>query len=109
MLAADLLSRPRAKLRPGHAADHQDQRQHDVDQMVGNGVQQGGECHGDQGQHHGGANHRGGWDPQQIDHDRDQDEAAADAHHRADKADDDADNDDRNHRQIDLGTLEPHF
>ena len=109
MLAADLLARPRAELRAGDAADHQDQRQHRIDQMVGDRVQHGGEHHGHQRQHHRGADHGRGRHPQQIDHDRDQDEAAADAHHRADEADDQADHDDRNDRQVDLGALEAHL
>ena len=109
MFAADFLAGAGAELRAGDAADHQDQRQHGIDQMVGGRVQDGCEHHGDQGEHHRGADHGRGRHPQQIDHDRDQDEAAADAHHRADEADDDSDRDYGNDRQVDLGALEPQF
>ena len=109
MFAADFLPGAGAELRAGDAADHQDQRQHGVDQMIGDRMQQGGEHHGDQGQHHRGADHGRGRHPQQIDHDRHQDEAAADAHHRADEADHEADDDDGDHRQVDLGALEAHL
>src|SRR6202451_4788323 len=103
MFAADLLTGPRAELRAGHSAGHQDQGQYRVDQMVGDRMQHGSEHHGDQRQHHRGADHGGGRHSQQVDHDRDQDEAAAYAHYRVDEADDQADSDDRDHRQIDLG------
>ena len=109
MFAADLLAGAGAELRAGHAAHHQDQRQHGVHQMVGDRVQHGGEHHGHQRQHHRSADHGRGRYPQQIDHDRDQDEAAADAHHRADKSDDQPDHNDRNDRQVDLGALEAHL
>ena len=109
MFAADLLAGAGAELRAGDAADHQDQRQHGVDQMIGDRMQHGGEHHGDQRQHHRGADHGRGRHPQQIDHQRHQDEAAADAHDRADEADHEADHDDGNHGEIDLGALEAHL
>ena len=46
-LAAHVLAGARAELRADHAADHQDQRQHRVDQMVGGGVHHGRRRHGD--------------------------------------------------------------
>ena len=109
MFAADLLAGAGAELGAGHAADHQDQRQHGIDQMVGRRMQQGGEHHGHQCQHHRGADHGRGRHPQHIDHQRHQDEAAADAHDRADEADDQADHDHGNHGQIDLRALEAHL
>src|SRR5205085_9982291 len=109
MFAADFLPETGAELRPGHAADHQNQRQHRIDQMVGNGMKHGGDDHGSQRQHHRSADHGRGRHPQQIDHGRDQDKAAADTHYRADEADDHADHDDRYDRQVNLGTLEAHL
>src|SRR6202011_1197272 len=98
-----------AELRTGHPADHQDQRQHGIDEVVGDRMQHGGEHHGDQGEHHRGADHGRGRHPQQIDHDRDQDKATADAHHGADESDHHADDDDWNHRKVNLGALEAHL
>ena len=99
----------RAELGAGHAADHQDQRQHSVDQMIGHRMQHGGEHHRHQGEHHRGADHGRGRHPQQIDQERHQDEAAADTHHGAEEADHEPDHHDGNDRQIDLRALETHF
>src|SRR5215208_136334 len=106
MFAADLLPGAGAELRAGYATDHQDQRQHGVDQMVGHRVQHGGEHHGDQREHHRGADHGRGRYPQQIDQQRHQDETAADAHHGAEEPDDEPDHHDRDDRQVDLRALE---
>ena len=105
-LAAHLLSGARAELRADHAADHQDQRQHRVDQVVGRGVHHRRRRHGDEREHHRGADHRRGRHAQEIDQHRHQQEAAADAHDRADEADDEADRPDRNGGHVDLRALE---
>ena len=108
-LAAHVLSGARAELRADHAADHEDQRQHRVDQVVGGGVHHRRRRHGDQRQHHRGADHGRGRHPQEIDQHRHQQEAAADAHDGADEADDEADRPDRDGRDVDLRALEPHL
>ena len=77
-----LLTGPCAELRADHAADHQQQRQHDVDQMIGRRMQQRRHRHRDQRQHHRRADHDAGRHAQDIDQHRHQQEAAADAHDR---------------------------
>ena len=46
------------ELRPGDAANHQDQRQHRIDEMIGGSVHHGCRRHGDQREHHRRADHR---------------------------------------------------
>ena len=98
MFTADSLPGPRAELRADDAAHHQHQRQHCVDEVIGYGMQHGRHHHRHQCQCHRGADHRRGGHPQHIDHDRDQQEAAADAHDGAEKADQQSDGDHRDHR-----------
>ena len=45
------------ELRPDDAADHQDEREHGVDELVGRRMHHRSRGHGDEGQHHGGADH----------------------------------------------------
>jgi hypothetical protein len=77
--------------------------------MVGGGVDDGRVRHGDECQHHGGADHDAGRHAEKIDQRGHQQEAAADAHDGADEADEESDGPDRDDRDIDLRGLEPHL
>ena len=80
LLALQALAGHRAELRADHPAGHQDHRQHDIDVVVLRGMQH----RGGRGQEHDleqrCPDHDIGRHPQQIDHGRDHDEAAAHAH-----------------------------
>ena len=77
--------------------------------MVGRRVHHRRRGHGDEGEHHRGADHGRGRHAQEIDQHRHQQEPAADAHDRADEADDESDGPDRDRRDVDARALEAHL
>ena len=85
LVAADVLPDARAELRPDDAADHQDDRQHRVDRIVGERVEHGRHGHGGDDLDERGADDDVGRNAQEVDERRHHDEAAADAEERAEK------------------------
>ena len=106
-LAADVLSGARAELGADHAADHQDEREHRVDQVVGGRVHHGGEAMVTRVSTIEVPITTPVGTRRRVDQHRHQQEAAADAHDGADEADDEADPPDRDRRDVDLRALEP--
>ena len=108
-LAADALPARAPELRTDHAAHHQDQSQHGIDQVIGRGMQYRGRRHGEKCQDHRRADHRRRRHPQQVDQHRHEQKTAADAHDRADEAYDETDDHDRDRGYVDFRSFEPHL
>ncbi len=96
-------------LRPDDPADEQDEGQHHVDGAALGRVHHCGEAGDEEELEDRGADHDLGRHADQVDHRRHHDEAAADAHDRAEDADHRADHEGRDGADVEVGGAEAHL
>ena len=109
LLAAQPLAGLGAVLRAGDAARHQQEGEHDVDRLVGGGMDQRGVGGDEDDLEQRGADDDVGRHFQEIDQRRHHDEAAADAHDRRQEADAGAEAEHRDDADEQLRGPEPHL